>query len=434
MEQTMEGLLFYLRWLLVNGFIFYAESGFLLGFSASRVSKRFFRCFYIAANCALIFFAIYFQLSSILREIFHILLLFLSSLSFLRGGPVKIVAPAVMIFTLSTFMDSISAVLMRLLVNNIPMPVLGNAVQMVLSAALAVLFWRILRLIAARYSFTAQQSISSYLYILLLPCVFVVWVIRFGFGLDNTVLEAEASPVLGSSPLWAFACIFGALATFFVIIQVFAKIVTLSAHETEMALLDSELKEQRLYLAEAKKRDEQYRGFQHDIHNHLLVLSGLLQDGRYAEAQQYFQKLQRSSGALLSSISTGNSVLDILMNEKIRYAEQNQIQVKSVLQLPQKLSIDDIDLCILFSNALDNAITACQPLQKEQKMIQITAKIMHQFLLIEVTNPTDSTEPVRFGTGLRNMKHVAEKYQGTMETAQKDGLFRISLLLCIAEQ
>lgn len=46
------------------------------------------------------------------------------------------------------------------------------------------------------------------------------------------------------------------------------------------------------------------------------------------------------------------------------------------------------DLCIVFGNALDNAIEACLKLQNDiQKNITVTIKQKSTFLLIKITNP-----------------------------------------------
>lgn len=121
-------------------------------------------------------------------------------------------------------------------------------------------------------------------------------------------------------------------------IKVFERIMALSQQETEKALLDNQLREQKIYLAEAQKRDEQLSSFQHDIDNHLSVLSGLLKGRKYSEAEGYFQKLQNASTSLRRSIGTGNPVLDVLLREKIGYAEQNKIEVACHASLPPNLA------------------------------------------------------------------------------------------------
>lgn len=126
---------------------------------------------------------------------------------------------------------------------------------------LSFLFFLSLLLISKRYGFTARQVVSPYLYVLLLPSAFVVWVVRFGFGQDSTALSV-VHPPFGNVPLlWALFVIIGAVAAFVMILIGFDKIITLTQQEKESALLNAQHKEQAIYLAGARKREEQYRSF-----------------------------------------------------------------------------------------------------------------------------------------------------------------------------
>ena len=52
-----------------------------------------------------------------------------------------------------------------------------------------------------------------------------------------------------------------------------------------------------------------------------------------------------------------------------------------------------------------------------QKYIHITGKVQGDFLLIEIINSHSGRGSIRSGTGLANIKAVAEKYHGAMEVA-----------------
>lgn len=423
-------LVFYLWWLTENGFIYYAEYRFLSRFSDKAPRETRYMLLYIGVNCLLTFFVISFQMTSFMREILHIGILCLFSLLFFQSKMAQITAPAVIIFTLSTFMDGISVTLMRLSVAQITSPIIGNTVHVILTAALALLFFFSLKFASGRYVSASRQTAYTYLYLLLLPCGFVVWLLRYGLGLNDYNLSSDNVPFIENPTLWALACILGSVILFVIVLEAFEKTIRLSRQKTENALLDRRLHEQSIYLAEAKKRDEHYRAFQHDINNHLIILSGLIREKEYTNAEQYLEKLHITANTLLSHISTGNPVLDVLLKEKISYANQNQITVNQKIGIPGQTSIEDMDLCIIFSNALDNAIQACISENSADRSIEIVTKIRHQFLLIEVTNPSLSPALVIPGTGLDNIGNIAKKYQGTLQFEKNGGFFRLSVLLC----
>lgn len=202
-------------------------------------------------------------------------------------------------------------------------------------------------------------------------------------------------------------------------------------------------------LGEAKRRNEWYRAFQHDIDNHLLVLSGLVHEKRYDEAEDYSRSLSSRSDHLVVGIDTGNLAADVLLKEKISYAEGKGIQVSCDVHFSKRFFIEDADLCTLLANAMDNAIQACACMKEMQKKpeIEVKAGMKQHFLFIRVTN-TDALSgrsaayapgggrqnlfcEKDYGTGLKNIKRTVKKYEGTMKTERTQGRFSLSVLLCL---
>lgn len=188
---------------------------------------------------------------------------------------------------------------------------------------------------------------------------------------------------------------------------------------------------QKTYISEAKMRYEQTKAFRHDIKNHLLVLDGLLKNGKLEESRAYLKKLETVSNSLSFPYQTGNPVVDILLGEKAGLAKINGIEVEVSLILPRSSRIDDFDLCVIFSNALDNAISACKCIQGTTS-IHICGEQQGDFYMLEFTN-TCSKEPLSpSGTGLSNIKAVAEKYHGAILTEKVDTQFHLNVLLNIS--
>ena len=186
---------------------------------------------------------------------------------------------------------------------------------------------------------------------------------------------------------------------------------------------------QKVYITEAQTRYEQTKSFRHDIKNHLSVLDGLLRSGDLEESREYLKKLEAVSGALSFPYQTGNPIVDILLGEKLGLAKEIAAEVSLVL--PKPCGIDDFDLCVLFANALDNAIAACRA-NDGAKAIRISGKQQGDFYMLTFEN-TCSDEPMPpAGTGLSNIKAVAEKYHGAMLTEKSGRQYYLSVLLNIA--
>ena len=186
---------------------------------------------------------------------------------------------------------------------------------------------------------------------------------------------------------------------------------------------------QKIYIAEARRRYEQTRSFRHDIKNHLAVLDGLLSSGRTAEGREYLRRLAAVSASLSFPYQTGSPVVDILLGEKLGLAEDIAAEVS--LALPASWGVDELDLCVIFANALDNAIAACRAGEGERSL-RITGRRQGDFYMLSFVNTCPDTPLPPAGTGLANIRWVAEKYRGAVLTEKAGGRFSLSVLLNIS--
>ncbi len=202
--------------------------------------------------------------------------------------------------------------------------------------------------------------------------------------------------------------------------------------QAKMRSLTQAARAQKIYIAEAQTRYEQTRSFRHDMKNHLSVLNGLLNSEKLEEGKAYLKKLELASAMLSFPYQTGNPVVDILLGEKLEPAETEGIETEVSLLLPTPCGIDDFDLCVIFANALDNAICACRLLEGV-KSIHISGERQGDFYMLIFEN-TCLDEPLPSpGIGLSNIKSVAEKYHGAMLTEKEGGHFSLNVLLNLSQ-
>ncbi len=188
---------------------------------------------------------------------------------------------------------------------------------------------------------------------------------------------------------------------------------------------------QKAYITEAQIRYEQTKAFRHDIKNHLSVLNGLLNGGKLEESKAYLQKLESASVMLSFPCQTGDPVVDILLGEKLGLAKAVGISVEVSLLLSRPCGIDELDLCVIFANALDNAIRACQAV-KGAKAIRIRGERQGDFYMLAFDNTCLDGPMPPMGTGLANIRSVAEKYHGAMLTEKQGQHFSLNVLLDIS--
>lgn len=84
-----------------------------------------------------------------------------------------------------------------------------------------------------------------------------------------------------------------------------------------------------------------------------------------------------------------------------------------------------------FANALDNAIQACAGMEGTTS-IRMAGEQQGSFYLLEFENTCLPKASPAMGTGLSNIKTVAEKYGGAMTFETSGALFRLHVLLDIS--
>ena len=142
----------------------------------------------------------------------------------------------------------------------------------------------------------------------------------------------------------------------------------------------------------------------------------------------------RSVGIVGTSGAGKSTVVDILLENKLGMAKSMGIDVSCSLILPCPCMVRDIDFCVILANALDNAIHACKLSARcTEPYIHVSGRIQGDFILLEIENSFQGNGLFRTGTGISNIRAVAEKYQGTMRIKAQGTICVCSVLLLIPQ-
>lgn len=259
--------------------------------------------------------------------------------------------------------------------------------------------------------------------------------------------EYISSIILGSSAasygkaVWHTAYVqlfviqFLGLASLYCIMFAYKKLLQSFRLATELSLLEQQEHFLLQYVEEAKARYEKTKSFRHDIKNHITVLKQLLQGEKSEQALHYITDLEGMAEEMSFPCSTNNPVTDILLGNKLGLAKSRGIDVSCTLVLPYPCLIRDIDLCIIFSHALDNAVCACNHMDNSaDRYIHVSGHIQGDFLLLEIENSFRGKGLFREGTGLSNVHAAAEKYHGAVSIKTQGMVFTLSVLLIIPNE
>ncbi|MEZ3429182.1 MAG: GHKL domain-containing protein [Lachnospiraceae bacterium] len=231
------------------------------------------------------------------------------------------------------------------------------------------------------------------------------------------------------------AMYFLGLASLFCILFSYKKLQQIFRLSTEISLLEQQEHSLTQYVEEAKTHYDETKSFRHDIRNHIAVVKNLLRSGKLEEAVSYMEDMDDMAEKMSFPCSTNNPVVDILVGNKLGIAKGMGIDVDCSLLLPYPCSLRDIDICIVLSNALDNAIQAVKKLDDSiEKYIRVSGRIQGDFLMMEIENSFHGKGAFKKGTGLSNVKKVAEKYGGAMSIETQENVFILHVLLIIPQR
>ena len=113
------------------------------------------------------------------------------------------------------------------------------------------------------------------------------------------------------------------------------------------------------------------RGWRHDYHNHMQVMKAKLSLGDLDGMGVYLDQLERELDRVDTLVKSGNLMTDAILNSKLTLARRNNIRVNCRAKLPERLPMEDVDLCVILGNLLDNAIEACQKVEEDDRTLRL---------------------------------------------------------------
>ena len=187
---------------------------------------------------------------------------------------------------------------------------------------------------------------------------------------------------------------------------------------------------------------EEARQARHDIRHHFVQLSSLAEQGDIEKIKEYLSAATgKISGYNLHFCE--NQAVDSVFGYYSTLAQKENIPFHALVSLPTDLSIDEINLCLVFSNLLENAIQASVKTEPARRKINVEVYPHHNhLLLIHVENTFDgkiqqknnifqSSKRSGNGIGIESVRHITAKNGGACDFTYEDGIFSAKIMLRI---
>ena len=204
-----------------------------------------------------------------------------------------------------------------------------------------------------------------------------------------------------------------------------------------------QLENQRRDYEELRGRLEQGRRYRHDMRHHLQVLEGLFSQAKSQEGLEYISALNGQLHELAPEICCANVTVNALLRACLGRARACGCKVEVKADIPPRCPVDELDLCVILANGIENAINACQKNEiVADRWIRIRVSTHENGVItLQIENPCqeeiafgpDGLPKVRpseeHGMGLKSVEAVVNHYGGVLACERRNGVFILKAVL-----
>jgi hypothetical protein len=259
------------------------------------------------------------------------------------------------------------------------------------------------------------------------------------------VLAFSTEGFIVSNPVVPFVILIGMLCINVLVFLLYdvlsAQSKSLVEHERAKNLMESDIRRYDAMITQSKD----FAAKLHDVRKHRMAVYDLLTSGNIPAAQSYLEKLCSIGSSFDSKeIDAPNAVANSILKQKTEEAVQYGIEVVSEYDYGLVMPIDEVSLCLILGNALDNAIVVCRKLPEgKKKLIEIDIRCEDNrlaFRIANTSNPvkirnnicaTTKNNSMLHGYGLENIKKIVAEKGGNTVLRHEGEMFILSIIFLL---
>lgn len=205
---------------------------------------------------------------------------------------------------------------------------------------------------------------------------------------------------------------------------------SLMTHESiRVTYEDEENKLQRKYFkkqlrtyTQLNKLDKAQESLKQEANQSIQLLIEQIDEEKLEDLKPLIEKIETKIKDCKPYIVTGNTMLDMVINEKYDTACKRDIEMKVNISLPEKVGMGNVDLCMLVSNTLDYAMEQCEHTSGErEKSISVEGVWYKGYLMFKLyyTTPGNEISKSKQHSSEKLIKHAVAQDPYGMGTVVK---------------
>ena len=296
----------------------------------------------------------------------------------------------------------------------------------------------ILMLIRSNKAFSVNHEflVNQWFEIMLVPCFSIGIIIALYMNFNDLSNHNQQHVILCLS--------FGLVAINLYVFNLVHRIAKETYEKKNIEILAEQNKQSIKRYNEMKSQYEILRSKEHEFRNEMMVIYSYANQNRIPEiiktTSSYFD-MDNSE----YTFDTNNPILNVIFNERYIYALKKNILITFKFNDLSKLSVSDVDLSIIVSNLINNAIEATDNI-KSERYINTDFYKEDNSLFIKISNPyiddlvventryiSTKANPEFHGYGIENVKKAVLKYGGIYTNSIDDNIFTVIINIPLQE-
>lgn len=208
--------------------------------------------------------------------------------------------------------------------------------------------------------------------------------------------------------------------------------------DTEKNLLEVR---NNMMASQYQQLNEHYREYRCLVHDEKYMINFIEESLKSGDLEEIQQLLCRCKEKFVrKDYWTGISIVDRVITMEKRKMDELDIDFCLNAEV-MDIIVDDMDFIILFENLINNAIEAASKC-KEKRKIELTMKNVNDTLIFKLWNSnsklpnrkgkkflTDKMDTAGHGWGIESVKHIVEKYNGSVHFSYDESFFEVDIII-----
>lgn len=320
---------------------------------------------------------------------------------------------------------------------HISMHIKYEPVILMLISTLTLIFSIIVSMLHSKKRFTTINW--TFLFSSVIQFAFVIYISRT--MADNNI-QIKLGSLIVFVVIVLICIIFDAI-----IIKLSNKIVEDKFQSEKNSFLEYYEKMYQDYHTKTEKNLLEIRKIKHDFNNSMQVVKSLIANNDLQDASDLVSQLEQQYKSNNAINFCSNPILNVILQNTNEQCSNNNIEFTTKCTIPEKLSINAVDMCNISNNMLNNAFEAVCNIKSTDipKKISFRAWQDNEMIFIETINSKDNNINVKakkiitskqdaenHGFGLDIIEHIALTYNGNVIVDYDKTSFKVLVQLSVS--